>query len=253
MKQLAALTIITLALFLTGCSGSINVTSQPVERKDLIPIKNENIAIGFRNDNDYLYIAMVTNDRNKIMKVLTGGLEIWLEPSDSDNKIGIKYPERPDPSEIMKIREQRREMQEGGKDAPPPNFLQTQNTLSIINEDGMVLKEFPIDGKTYQAKVEMTRESFTYELRVPIGESQNVPDGLKAKSGETIAVEFITGNFMQDMQRRRDDGGMGMPHGEGDGRMGGRGPGGQGGPGGPGGMRPGNQGPLNYTFDVKLH
>lgn len=264
MRKITSLLFAAAALFVTGCSSSINVISQSSEGQTIVDgntsewnnlttLKNENIAFGFRNDNNYLYIAMTTNDRNKIMKIVTGGLELWLEPNNSDNKIGIKYPERPDPADIMKFREQRREMQQKGETPPPPDFLQTQNTLAIINNDGKILKEFPINGNTYQVKVTMNHEDFTYELRVPIGENQNVPDGLKIKPGEEVAVEFITGSVMQDMQRRRNDDGMGMPPGgEGmpPGGMDGRGHGGPGGPGG--GMRSQNSGPLNYKFDVKL-
>lgn len=262
MNKYTGIILLSTSLFFFGCSSSINVISEPSQGKitidgntsewnNLHTLKNQNIAFGFKNDNEFMYISMVTNDRNKIMKILTGGLDIWLGPNDSDNKIGIKYPERPDPADIMKLREERRNNLENGDNQAPPSFLATQNTLGIMNKDGKVLKEFPISGNTYQAKINLTREEFSYELRIPIGEILNSPEGLKIKPGENVAVEFITGSLMQDMPRRRDDGGMGM-YNERDGRMGGeRGPGGE--QQGPGGMRTSNSGPLDYNFNVKLH
>jgi len=88
-----------------ACSGSIQVTSQQnkgeinidgsaVEWKQLTNMKGENISFGFSNDVNNLYITMVTNDRNKIMNILRGGLVVWIDPGKSEEKIGIKYPEK---------------------------------------------------------------------------------------------------------------------------------------------------------------
>jgi len=259
MKLYITLLSFTCLLFIDGCSGSINVVSSTNEGntvidgntsewKNLSPLKNENIAFGFSNDNQYLYIAMVTNDRSKIMKIITGGLEIWLEPDDADAKIGIRYPERPDPAEMMKLREQNRNMQNGGENTSPPQLLSLQSTLTILSEEGNELKQFPVDGNTYKADIKIEKGSFCYELRIPIGESIASPEGLKTKSGDKIGIEFITGDPFREMMRRRNENmGSNMPP-PSDGHEG-RGPGG---PGGPGGMRTSNSGPLNYTFDVTL-
>lgn len=280
MKLYITLLFFTAALITSGCSGGISVLSLPSgentvidgntsEWNNLTSIKNEKLAIGFRNDKDYLYIAMVTNDRSKIMKIITGGLEVWLEPGDSDSKIGIRYPERPDPSDMMRFREQNRNTPENGDNPPPPD-LGMQNTITILSEDGTELKQFPADGNTYKSKITINRESFSYELRVPIGANISSPDGLKINNDDNINVEFITGDFNRDMMRRRSGDGTMMPPPDGGGSMGGGPGGGSGGPGGPGGgpgspgggpgghRGPGGgpmsqkTGPLNYTFEVKL-
>ncbi len=53
----------------------------------------EGVRAGFKNDAEYIYIALIINDQNTIKQIKMSGLEIWLDDKgNSDKKIGIKYP-----------------------------------------------------------------------------------------------------------------------------------------------------------------
>ncbi len=264
MKRYSALILFISALLITGCSGSINLVSSPADTKTIVDgdlaewnnlttIKNENLAFGIRNDNNYLYIAMLTGDRSKIMRIMTGGLQVWLDPEDPDNKIGIQYPAKPDPVQMRKAFEERMVREQTGRQGAP-DFMASQKNIAILNDDDLLLEEYPAGGTTYQAKVTMDRERFAYELRIPIGENMKSPVGLKAKPGDKISIEILTGEFIPE----GPGGGMG-PDGAGRPPMdGGRLPiGGGGRPGrgmgGQGGGRPEmDMKPMNYEFNVTL-
>ena len=176
MKKILSRFFISLFFFLfAGCSGTRDVQSLSNENQikidglysdwdNLTYIKGENIAFGFRNDSDNLYLCMVTNDRNKIMKILRGGLDIWLDPGDSGNRFGIRYPEKPDegdfqfpqrqqPQDFQKPDQNKQGMKEqnNGREFLP--LLSKQKDLYIINSSNRILKSYPVNGKIYSAKI----------------------------------------------------------------------------------------------------
>ena len=74
---------------INGCSSAINIQSTSNDKQIVVDgnqqdwgslsfIKNENIGFGFRNDKDNLYLCVVTSDRTKIRKILSG-LTVWLK------------------------------------------------------------------------------------------------------------------------------------------------------------------------------
>ena len=273
-------------LLFTRCAGSQEVSSLPVDKQividgdqsdwaQLTSISKENIAFGFRNDSKNLYLCMITNDRSKIMKIMRGGLDVWLEPENSDNKIGIRYPEKPDPTEMMNQprqgNQQRPEIQDQDGQRPPQmdeennfnprlmNELSKQTDLYILNSDEKIVEIYPINGETFKAKLNINNGVLCYELKIPIGESLSALSGLKTKTNAIVNVEFLSGDLSSDMERMQrpdmsNDGSRssGPPSGGGDFPRGG----GQGGPGGPpsgSGQNRQDTTPIDYSFNVTLY
>src|SRR3972149_4134731 len=278
IRSLILFLILSVVSIITGCSGSREVTSlarngditidgRQSDWDQLITIEGENIAFGFRNDADNLYLCMVTNDRNKIIKIIKGGLNVWLEPENSDDKIGILYPDKPDPSDFQfQPNQQLPEMPDQQKpgmrgeeqiDLKLYSSLSKQKELYILNDEGKVLKTYPVDGEIFKAKISFDKGNLCYEVKIPIGESLSSNSGLKTASGSKLNVEFITGEIeagFNKMQGDMDGEGMrpsGPPAG---GDFPGGGPGG-----GPGIGRPDRSGnrpdttPIDYSFDVLLY
>ncbi|NUN10044.1 MAG: hypothetical protein HUU54_12805 [Ignavibacteriaceae bacterium] len=252
------LLILAASFIVAGCSSGIKITSQPPaaaavidgdvsEWSNMTQIKNENLAFSFSNDDKFLYVAMVTGDRRKMMRIMAGGLQVWLEPDNTAEKFGVLYPEPPDPAEIRKQLEER--MARGEERRPDPQrFRRAHNKLFILNSEEARLEEFPSDGATYQARLEADRDRLAYELRIPIGADINPPAGLQVKPGESIKVRFITGEIMPfgpggDMPQM--SGGEGPPMGGGRPGMGGRG--------GMGGRPEMEFKPFDFEFNVKLN
>ena len=159
-------------------SGEIKIDGEQTDWKQLTNMKGENISFGFSNDENNLYISMITNDRSKIMNILGGGLEVWIDPGNSFDKIGIRYPEKPDPAEMMEeMRKQgppdfKKEQQgrNDNKELDPmmKNFLEKQKELYVLDENGNVIKSYPIDSKDYKLNMNVNRENLCYEVSTRI-------------------------------------------------------------------------------------
>lgn len=246
-------------------SGEIKIDGEQSDWKQLTNMKGENISFGFSNDASNLYISLITNDRSKIMNILGGGLEVWIDPGNSSDKIGIRYPEKPDPAEMMEeMRKQgppdfKKEQQgrNDNKELDPmmKNFLEKQKELYVLDENGNVIKSYPIDSKDYKLNMNVNRENLCYELKIPFGKKTF----LNLKDGANINVDFQSGEIEMrpgNMNRPEGMGGEGnRPSGP---PMGGGNPppgGGPGGFGGPGGNQQGtfqNTGVVDYSFEVTI-
>jgi hypothetical protein len=251
-------------------NNEIKVDGIQTDWNQLTNMKGENISFGFSNDRNNLYVSMITNDRSKIMNILRGGLEVWIDPGNSENKIGIRYPEKPDPAEMMEqmknhikegppnIDKNPKEMMENNEIDPMiASFLSKQKELTVLNEDGNALKSYPIDSKDYQVKIKVDKTSLCYELKVPLGNKPLLNIDLKNNASGKISIDFLSGDIefqMGNIQRPEGIGGEGnSPSGPP--------PGGGNNPppfGGPGDRRM-NQGniqhnsKIDYSFEVTLN
>lgn len=243
-------------------NGEIKIDGEQSDWKHLTNMKGENISFGFSNDENNLYISMITNDRSKIMNILGGGLEVWIDPGNSEDKIGIRYPEKPDPAEMMEeMRKQgppnmernQKDMNENKElDPMMKNFLDKQKEIYVLDENGNVVKPYSIDSKDYKLSLKVDRASLCYELKIPLGKKPF----LDLKNGTNINVDFQSGEIEMgpgNMNRPEGMGGEGnRPSGP---PMGGGNPPPGGGPGGQG-MNQGNfqnTGIIDYSFEVLIN
>lgn len=276
--------ILITGFMFTACSGTQQVMSQktagdikidgnPAEWAQLINIKDENISFGFSNDADNLYIMMITFDRNKIMNILRGGLIVWIDPGKSEGKIGVRYPEKPDPGELMEQRKNQefRDNTNIDKDNPVritehrefdpamTAFLSQQKNLYIINEDNRVLQSYPIDGNFYQVMLKVDGSRLCYELKVPFGNKPLLNYDPKSNPEGKILVNLVSGDFKSPFDGKQKPNGM-----NGEGMRPNEPPMGNGNPPNGGGDNgPGNSGmyqlgkhsndPVKYSFEVILN
>lgn len=259
--------MILTGFFFFGCSGASKVESsfnnsqikidgdQSDWAGSLQTVKDDNIAYGFKNDGQNLYLCLVTSDASKALRILTMGLTVWLDPGSSKDVIGVKFPLRPERGEMRDFR-----MQMPQDSASPrargqriQNLIAMQQELTVTNKDDLPLYTSEIaSAKDFQAKISYAKDQFVYELKVPLESNSSAQAVLKTSPGNDVEVKIETGK----MEMPQRGGGMRMGSGgEGGNRppMGGgrEGGGRRGGGGERGGFRQ-NFKPLDYTFDVKL-
>ncbi|MDQ7816420.1 MAG: hypothetical protein RDU14_05295 [Melioribacteraceae bacterium] len=260
IRSILKLTILPFLLFaFNNCSSVKEVQSLPNNNEVIIDgLKNDwegklsfdskaKIAVGFKNDGENLYICVTTNDRTNMMKILRLGMTIWLEPESGNKKIGIKYPI----VDMERMRDLPFGQENLSNENPEERFsklIANQKKLSIVNED-----DYPLfllssnDENNFYAKLGLTRESFVYELKVPLSTNSRAKYFIEAKPSEKISIGIETNEFKLEAPGGRSGVGMqpggGRPSGGGSrsGRM-------------PGGGR--NQ-EMNFEqikllFDVKL-
>ena len=268
-KSFFILPVIMSGIFLiNGCAASSNMNSlwQNNEikidgdasewNKSIQQIPDKKISIGFRNDDKFLYVCLVSEDRSKIMMITRAGLIVWFEPeSGAKNKFGIRYPIVTTLSTLIPTPEINREGGQGSNlDKIFSKILEQQNEFQIINKDKFPLTALPIvNNEGIEVKLGYHSNQFVYELKVPLAVNADYSFAVDALPGEKIKVKFETEEFSFEGLRGAGSG-SGMPPGSGGKPQGG---GGGGRPGG-GGMRsPGMGGsnmmePLNYTVEINL-
>lgn len=92
-------------LLLSGCGSTIDLTSSWKEREIIIDgnrsdwsgkttyYEKHDISLGFRNDQDFLYLCVFTSNRSTQMQILSGGMTVWLDPEGNENKqFGFRFP-----------------------------------------------------------------------------------------------------------------------------------------------------------------
>jgi hypothetical protein len=272
-------------IILNGCSGAkeavsdwnnsqVNIDGNATEwGKSLQYLKDDNVAVGFKNDNKFLYVCLTTSDRARIMPILGGGLIVWFKPEDGGKTFGVKYPMPADRADFQKPGQGAFEQGNAGFDRENRSemmnrMLDRQNDLQIVDEDNHPLNLYPIENTHgIKAKLGYHSDQFVYELAVPISGNNKYPYEVAMGKDNKVKIEFET----QEMQRRNSSRERNGDESQGDnggseGGEGGMGPGGEGG-GMEGGMGYGGYGrqrtremggrqssfePLDLSFEVTL-
>lgn len=201
-------------------------------------IEDKNIALGFANDDKFLYISLSGIRRDLQRQIMTMGLTFWFDPEGSKEKaFGLKFP-------VGRIGQRGPQQQQGwGEESEAARKSRQNKALEEIeiftsgDEDPFRMRVGEAMG--IAAKVSGLPESMTFELKIPLYEGGGFPYAINAVAGDILGVGLETGKRDRNsMQGLRAGGGLGGRPGGGmrGGRGGGRGP-------GSGGARPqmGNQ------------
>ena len=193
-------------------------------------IKDQGIAVGIQNDNEYLYLTVDIGDRMKQRQVMFRGLNIWCDYQGGEEKrFGIHYPvgmERP----MMDRQRTDADEQPDTSVIFPETFPDDIEIIGPMEGEHHRMKIGETKG--IDVKIENRNGTMVYLVKIPLMDNGQHVYGIGAKTGTVIGLGIETGGFMQ----ARREGGEGM--GEGGGGMGGRGGFGRGG----GGRRRGGGG-----------
>jgi hypothetical protein len=255
--------LLLLAIF--GCSSVPEVISIPNNNEIVVDgkqsdwgnsftsVKNENVAVSFRNDDQNLYICFITSDNRKIVKILSSGLTVWLYPSDSKDVIGIQYPIRKPMEELHSVAKEKGEgLEPADINGRIQHLLKVQKELIIVDENNIgIYSSSPDAEKGFKAKIGYAMDQLVYELKVPfIGNKEFTQFVFRANPRDIIKVKFESD---KSQNKRMDNDMEGNPMGGNEGMGGRHGRGGN--SGGIGNRREGasgNNGSLDYEFKVKL-
>ena len=261
MSKILLSMVFVSALLITGCSSTIQLTSEPVPGNiningnaadwgtSLKYISDEKAAVGISNDNNYFYLCLTTSDMSKVIPMFAGGFTVWLkDESRNDEMIGIKYPLHNIVNESRAMINPA-EFREKGRGMLISKMIKNQDEIRILNEDNYPVTVISTsDSSGLKAAVGYNNDQFIYELRVPLKIDDQNKYGIDAKPGDKLLVKLET-----DKPDRGDfggrEGGMRPPGGE----MGGGYP-----FGGGRGMRPGGEGrgsfePFDFSIEVTLN
>lgn len=187
---------------------------------------------GFLNDQDVLYVCIVTEDEALRRQLANGGLTVWFDPQGGDKKVlGVKYPlgmprrERPaspPTEEAGRPPEEPAESEASGLEVLRPGQASPQK-MRISDVKGLEIASSTEGGL------------FVYELKIPLRSSSDRPVALGAAPGAKVGIGIEVPKSELGPGSERHPGGMGGRGGAPGGGMGGMFGGGRGGGHGMGG------------------
>jgi hypothetical protein len=223
--------ILAVALtFVTGCSSGIKLASHygresiPMNGSDstwhtaMNVIEDSKIGIGFRHDDNSLYVCVTPMLRPVAREILMAGLTVWFDSSGGKNKIfGIHFPLGLagfglSPRLLGAQKDSGRSFEE--------NMQNRLKELEILRPDQFDQIRVPIkELQGIAVKVELSQEGMFYVLKVPLRMTKDFPYAISFDAPKNFSVGLETAD-MKAQRAERSGGEMGGG-GEGGGRRGG--------------------------------
>jgi hypothetical protein len=257
ISSLAATCIVVLiSIVMAGCSSTAELSSSWNNNKIVVDgnaddwgghffyLKDSHVSLGIRNDQDFLYLCLMSSEGQFRRQIIGLGLTVWLEPQGG-KRWGIHYP-------VVFVSQRRWSPSNGeemeGETDTALVFGQSLQNLEILGPGDEDRQQFSaLETPGISVKVGNSQGSAVYELRVPLRTSSEHPYAVGAAVGSDVKLALETGKFQAENRR----GGM-TEGGRGAGGGRGRGGGWRGGGGGrrtPNGERPE---PLDFSAVVHL-
>ena len=173
--------------------------------------ENERVAVGFQNDEDYLYFCLVTADKANARKIMALGLTIWFQPSGDEETIGLLYPLRMDnvsPKNLLGMN--RNKNVNSDFELTVNRMMQNQGEFELVNDDDEILYSAALGSNDgFKIKVGVVNQQFIYEAKVPIGNNELAQIPINVFPNEKISIQFETGEI--DMEEMKQNGNMRSP------------------------------------------
>ncbi|MFZ1977243.1 MAG: hypothetical protein WAV76_04755 [Bacteroidota bacterium] len=220
---------------LTGCSSAVKLTSD-WKKSDIVIdgrpndwdgslylLKKANVLVGVRNDSENLYICFITNDQSAQRQIMRNGLTLWFDPSGgTSERYGIKFPLG------VRYGAPKESGNPGSGDAPPaiidstkgvrpPSVDITSRTGAddiqksvqfVLTDEDRTQDLLLIELRSMEVKYTAGRNTFVYELKVPLHKTAEIPFELAPKDG-VLGI-----GFKSDFKKETSTGGPSMSMGE---------------------------------------
>lgn len=202
-----------LAVAFVGCKSAVTLTSNSMEQEINIdgseaewvnilqPVAEENLAIGIVNDDENLYVSLVTADMRVRSKIMALGMTLWLDPAGGTGKsLGIRFPlgiidaGLPlNPFTMMQDPEIAEQM-----------FNESLTELEIVREKDEDTKRWlrsEIPGMELAAS--SNQGTLVYEIKIPLNNEQ-LGFSLDPASAQQIGIGLETPRFQrEELERSR--------------------------------------------------
>jgi hypothetical protein len=251
---------------LEGCSSTVLVSrwtngDVAIDGKgaawndSLVVLDDKQTSVALLNDEQYLYVNMRSTNRDLERQVIERGVTFWFDRDGGEQKrFGVRFPLGIDRfGEMGGFRRGEGELRPYRR---RDSIYVPVNDVEILGPDQGEQQRVAIDNSGgIDARFQVSHDTLTYTLKVPISSSGYFPHTIGARPGAVIGVTIASANAMSS---GRPSEGSGSEGGRGGGGIGGRGGyGGRGGSGGGGfgGGRSGSAGqakPFSQFVKVRL-
>jgi hypothetical protein len=200
--------LIAAADFFSGCSSSLKLLStwrqedividgSSIEwQRGLYYDKEFDIVYSIRNDDDYVYLFLKTQNRTTQMQIIRAGFIVWFgADGGNDHSFGIRYP--------LVRQDARSEFHPESDDeqihsAPEQALLE----LEIVGTQKENVQRFStLDVPGIRVKIGRSQEALVYELRVPLRKTPQTPFAIEVTSANRIGIGLETEEFNRDKMK----------------------------------------------------
>jgi hypothetical protein len=198
-----------------GCGGGLKMTSdwrdhdiqidgnQSDWRDAMTFIEKKNVSVGITNDKDFLYLAFAAGDQAQRRQFMMRGLILWLDAHGGEKKtLGIRFPVGlSGPGDGFGMRPADRE---SDPEAMDEAFEQSLTGLEIIGPEKDQTQRFRFGELAgVEVRIGDPRNSFFYELKIPLDKAKQYPFAIALGTGEKLGVGFETPKFDREAMRER--------------------------------------------------
>jgi hypothetical protein len=200
--------LIAAAVFSPGCSSSLKLSSTWRQedividgsgtewQRGLYYDKEFDIVYSIRNDDDYVYLFLKTQDRTTQMQIMRAGFTIWFDADGgNDHSFGIRYP--------LARQGARSEFHPESDDEQIHSDLeQALLELEIVGAQKENVQRFStLDVPGIRVKIGRSQEALVYELRVPLRKTPHTPFAIGVTSANRIGIGLETEEFNRDKMK----------------------------------------------------
>ncbi len=220
---------------ISGCSrlelashwrtGQVKIDGQNSEWEGLLtPLDDKLTSVGLVNDSSYLYIGLITANRDLARQIMRRGLTLWFDRDGGKKKaFGIRFPlgyEGYAPS--LDAPNAGTGQEEASRNE---RIAEASGELDLYGpREGDIHRMTLAEAEGIEVKAKVDRGMLVYEMKVPLEEDSHHPFAVGAKAGTLIGIGVETTG-----ERQGERPSEGMTRGDGGGRgFGGRGRGGGG-------------------------
>jgi hypothetical protein len=200
--------LIAAAAFFPGCSSSLKLSS--TWRQEDIVIdgsgtewqrgqyydKESDIVYSIRNDDNYVYIFLKTQNRTTQMQIMRAGFSVWFDADGgNDHSFGIRYP--------LARQDTHSEFHpESDNEQIHSALEQALLELEIVGAQKENVQRFStLDVPGIRVKIGRSQEALVYELRVPLRKAPHTPFAIGVTSANRIGIELETEEFNRDKMK----------------------------------------------------
>ena len=212
-------------------------------RGELTYLENKKISVGVLNDDNYLYVCLVTGDRRLQSQILQMGFAVWFDVNGGKNKKhGIRFPVGMKDIDPTMMREMIRNQESGRLRNLPQSRLNRIEILGPREDDHRRVAVSDLVG--LEIKMETSLDLLVYEIKVPLSQNEQNTFSVATNPGDILGIGLETVKMNMES--------MGEQMGEAGGDKGSGMRGGGGGRRGGGGARGGGRGGMQMPEQLKI-
>ncbi|MDP4175665.1 MAG: hypothetical protein Q8933_16940 [Bacteroidota bacterium] len=231
--KIALYNLAFLLILISGCGGleikslwkdhDIKIDGKDDDWKNGTYIKDANCSFYACNDQNALYICIVSTDRALARRAMIQGLTVWVESDKEDNKFGIHYPlgriggDKPSSDQTQEFSQSRAsgnhsdEEMDNRKTGNPfdeEKMFANANEYEILNKSSNVEGRYSLtEDNGIKVKAGSFQGRFVYELKIPIVPKYGSLNSIAADTTSNIKLSFESGQFDMSKIRRARGGG----------------------------------------------